>query len=152
MRKKVISPEQRRRAARAVVASELCSGRAACRFEGVEIDLLVSEQRANQPGAEAAQAAQGAKREACSLRVSANRRPAATGGLAGRKKTRAAVAKIHRAASAAHQTQGGASWRLHGAADEGRAPGPCLELGLHLGCHHARRSFAHADDSGRIHP
>ena len=32
MRKKVISPEQRRRAARAVVASELCSGRAACRF------------------------------------------------------------------------------------------------------------------------
>jgi putative transposase len=32
VRKKVISPEQRRRAARAVVASELCSGRAACRF------------------------------------------------------------------------------------------------------------------------
>ena len=32
MRKKVISPEQRRRAARAVVASQLCSGRAACRF------------------------------------------------------------------------------------------------------------------------
>jgi hypothetical protein len=53
-------------------------------FEGVEVDLLVSEQRANEPGAEAAQAAQGAKREASSLRVSANRRPAATGGLAGR--------------------------------------------------------------------
>lgn len=32
LRKKVISPEQRRRAARALVASELCSGRAACRF------------------------------------------------------------------------------------------------------------------------
>jgi hypothetical protein len=31
-RKKVISPEQRRRAARAVVAGQLCSGRAACRF------------------------------------------------------------------------------------------------------------------------
>jgi hypothetical protein len=32
VRKKVISPEQRRWTARAVVASELCSGRAACRF------------------------------------------------------------------------------------------------------------------------
>jgi len=117
-------------------------------FEGIEVDVLVSEQRANEPGAEAAQADEGAQRKAWPLRVSANRRPAAAGGLAGRKKTRAAVAKIPRAASAAHQAQGGASWRLHGAADEGRAPGPCLELGLHLGCHHARRSPAHADDSG----
>ena len=32
MRKKVISPEQRRRAAKAMVADRLCSGRAACRF------------------------------------------------------------------------------------------------------------------------
>ena len=32
VRQKVISPEQRRRAARAVVAGQLCSGRAACRF------------------------------------------------------------------------------------------------------------------------
>ena len=32
MRKKVVSPEQRRRAARGVVAGQLCSGRAACRF------------------------------------------------------------------------------------------------------------------------
>jgi len=35
MRKKVISPEQRRRAAREVVARGLCSGRAACRFLGM---------------------------------------------------------------------------------------------------------------------
>ena len=53
-------------------------------FEGIEVDLLVSEQRANQPGAEAAQAAEGAQRKAWPLRVSANRRPAAAGGLAGR--------------------------------------------------------------------
>ena len=32
VRQKVISPEQRRRAARAVEAGQLCSGRAACRF------------------------------------------------------------------------------------------------------------------------
>ena len=32
VRQKVISPEQRRRAARAVVAGQLCSSRAACRF------------------------------------------------------------------------------------------------------------------------
>lgn len=30
--------------------------------------------------------------------------------------------------------------------------GHVLELGLHLGCHHARRSIAHADDPGRIYP
>ena len=34
------------------------------------------------------------------------------GGLAGRKETRVAVAAMPRAASAAHQGQGGASWRL----------------------------------------
>ena len=32
MRKKIISPGHRKAAARAVVASGLCSGRAACRF------------------------------------------------------------------------------------------------------------------------
>ena len=68
---------------------------------------------------------------------------AAAGGLAGRKKTRVAVAKIHWAT----QGQGGAPWRLQGVSDEG----PCLEPGLHLGCH-ARRSPARADDPGRIHP
>ena len=35
MRKKIISPEHRRRVARAVAASEVCSGRAACRFLGL---------------------------------------------------------------------------------------------------------------------
>lgn len=62
-------------------------------FEDVEVDVLVSKQRANEPGTEAAQAADGAKRKAWPLRVSANRRLAAAGGLASRKKTRAAVAK-----------------------------------------------------------
>lgn len=68
VRKKVISPEQRRRAARGVVAGQLCSGRAACRFLNVSrFDVLVSEQRANEPGAEGAQAADGAKRKAWPL-------------------------------------------------------------------------------------
>ena len=133
MRKKVISPEQRRRAARAVVASELCSGRAACRF--LKVSRSTYWYRTKEPTSQEQRLLKrlrepsekhgryGYRRSAVLLRKE---------GWPVGKKIRAAVAKIHRAASAAHKAQGGASWRLHGAADEGRAPGPCLELGLHL--------------------
>ena len=120
-------------------------------FEGVEIDVLVSAQRANERGAEAAQADEGAQREARPLRVSANRRLAAAGGLAGRKETRAAVAKMPRAASAAHQGQGGASWPLHGGCR--RRPSTGVMFGAGTSSRMPPRVAApYTDDSGRIHP
>jgi hypothetical protein len=141
VRKKVISPEHRR-AAKAMVADGLCSGRGRVPvLEDVTGDILVSAERANEPGAAAAQATQGAEREARSLRQSAHRRVIAAGRLGGGQKARPALAAFHWSAGAAEQAQGAAPRRLHGDADEGRAPGPCLELGLHLGWHHARRSL-----------
>ena len=153
MRKKVISPEQRRRAARAVVAGQLCSGRAACRF--LKVSRSTYWYRSKEPTSQEQRLLKRLTELSEKHGRYGYRRIAALLRQEGWPVGKRHVQRLRRSLGLRvppTQAQGGASWRLHGAADEGRAPGSCLELGLHLGCHHARRSPAYADDSGRIHP
>jgi hypothetical protein len=137
VRKKVISPEHRR-AAKAMVADGLCSGRGRVPvLEDVTGDILVSAERANEPGAAAAQATQGAEREARSLRQSAHRRVIAAGRLGGGQKARPALAAFHWSAGAAEQAQG--------------APGAMSGAGTSSRMAPREEEPAHADDPGRIH-
>jgi hypothetical protein len=92
-------------------------------FEGVEVDLPVSEQRANRPGAEAAQAARGAKREAGSSRY---RRIAALLRQEGWPVGKRHVQRLRRSIGLREPPTKRKVVRpgiSKGAADEGRAPG-----------------------------
>jgi hypothetical protein len=72
-------------------------------------------------------------------------------GRAGRGSTACAeAAPSAGAASAAHQAQDRAARLLDGVAHQSGSSGPCLDVGLHLGCDHAGRSPAHANDPGRL--
>jgi len=124
VRKKVISPEQRRRAARGVVAGQLCSGRAACRF--LKVSRSTYWYRPKEPTSQEQRLLKRMRELSEKHGRYGYRRIAALLRQEGWPVGKRHVQRLRRslrAASAAHQGQGGAPWPLHGVADEGRAPG-----------------------------
>ncbi|CAN5833119.1 hypothetical protein BH09VER1_BH09VER1_47760 [soil metagenome] len=153
MRKKVVSPDHRRAMARKAVEGNMCSGRAACRF----LKLARSTWRYRRREAAAMEERLGERLRELSgkhprygyRRIAALLRP---GRLGCGRAPRAKAAEGGRTEGATDQAKDRPARPIYWAADEGGTSWTRLDLGLHLGCDHARRSPAHVDHLGRAHP
>ena len=140
VRKKVISPEQRRRAAWAVVAGQLCCGRAACRF--LKVLRSTYWYRPKEPTSEEQRLLKRMRELSEKHARYGYRRIAALLRQEGWPVGKRHAQRLRRCLGLRVPPTKGKVVRRGlstGAADEGRAPGSCLELGLHLGYHHAWR-------------
>ncbi len=133
---------------------EGCGSRLVLRTSGVPhptvvpFDLLVSRQATHCGSRAVKKTAAGTVGEASTVWVSADCRLAERGRLESRQTPDPTVTTAGRAASATDEEKGESTRDFDGFAHSSHVSRACVDVGLHCGYDHARRSVADADDPG----